>query len=445
MTGYREILQRAWPLILANTAVPLLGLVDTAVIGNVGKVTDLGAIALGSIIFSFLYWSLGFLRMGTTGFVARASGAGDDEGVRAALGRSLLLALMLGIALISLQGVIARLSFGLLNASAGVEALAEEYFFIRIWGAPATLSIFAFMGLLIGQGESRSVLRVQVLLNGLNIILDILFAGYLEMGARGIALGTVIAEWFSMFYACIVVVSRLRIDWAGKGLWPIQRILDRHALYGMLTANLDIMIRTVMLVFSFAFFTDQSARFGNAALAANHILLQLIAFSAFFLDGYAFVVESLAGKAMGAGNCAAFKVAVKRTTMLALLTASLLALGIYVFGAGLVALLTDLVNVQELAGELLWLTAIYVLCSFMAFQLDGIFIGVSFTGEMRNAAIASLLIFLAAWWFLIERMGMVGLWWAMIIYVLARALALLFYYPKLLRSFPMADTSQLGL
>ena len=443
MIGYRKILHSAWPLIVANAAVPLLGLVDTAVIGNVGTVADLGAIALGALIFNFLYWGLGFLRMGTSGFVAQASGAGDEDGVRAALGRSLLLAIVLGVALVGLQQPIAWLAFSLLSGSGEIESLAQDYFSIRIWGAPATLSIFAFMGMLIGRGESRNVLRVQLLLNGLNIVLDILFAGYFAMGAKGIALGTVIAEWVALIYAGAVVVVRLRKDCADvTGLWSLQRILDRRALCGMLTANVDILIRTLMLVFSFAFFIDQSARFGNTILAANHILLQLIAFSAFFLDGYAFVVESLAGRALGAGNRTMFEVAVRKTTILALLTAGLLALGIYSFGTGLVGLLTDLVTVQEKANEMLWLASVYILCSFMAFQLDGVFIGVSFTREMRNAASVSLLIFIAACWFLIERAGMAGLWWAMIVYVLARAVTLLFFYPKLLGSFPLPDSAR---
>lgn len=437
--GYKEIAQRAWPLILANAAVPLLGLVDTAVIGNLGTVADLGAIALGALIFSFVYWGFGFLRMGTTGFVARASGAEDFEGVRAVLGRSLLLALTLGLILVILQWPIQRLAFSLLSASNEVEALAYGYFSIRIWGAPATLASFALMGYLIGLGESRALLRIQLLLNGLNIGLDVLFAGYFRLGAEGIALGTVIAEWITVIYALQFIVKKLRIaQGRDQPLWPVRRIMDQDALLGMLTANFDIMIRTLLLVFSFAFFTDQSARFGDSILAANHLLLQIIAFTAFFLDGFAFVVESLAGKAMGAGNRHEFEQAVRRTSEFALVTAASLALGLLVFGGGVIGLLTDLNEVQSIATDLQWLAALYVLLSFVAFQLDGIFIGVSFTREMRHAAIISLAVFLAAWMMLIDEFGVVGLWWSMIIYVVARALALLLFYPRLLRAIPTA-------
>jgi len=203
----------------------------------------------------------------------------------------------------------------------------------------------------------------------------------------------------------------------------------------MLTANMDIMLRTLLLVFSFAYFTNQGARFGDITLAANHVLLQLISFSAFFLDGYAFVIEAMAGKALGARNRASFSVAVQRSTILAGITSVVLACLIYIGGTTLIGLLTDLDSVRGAAADLRTYAAIYVMVSFMAFQLDGIFIGMSFTREMRQAAIYSLLVFLFVAWWLIEPIGVAGLWSAMIIYVLARALALLIYYPRLLRAF----------
>ena len=432
---YSYLLQKAWPIILANAAVPLLGLVDTAVIGNLGTVEDLGAIAFGGLIFSFVYWSFGFLRMGTTGFVARAMGAGDDVEVRAVLGRALLLALSLGVMLIALQWLIRLAAFSLLDGSEAVESVAREYFSIRIWGAPATLATFALMGLLIGLGNSRQLLLVQLFLNGLNITLDIWFAGFLDWGVSGIAFGTVIAEWSAVIFAAwlITIELRKRVP-PGHSFWPMTRILDREALAKTLSANGDIMIRTLLLVFSFAFFINQSARFGDVVLAANHILLQLISFAAFFLDGYAFVVESLVGSAIGAGRRDIFDMAVKRSTVLALITALLLAAWLWLFGEFAVAALTDLPEVRTAANSKLFLAAIYVCFSFAAFQLDGIFIGASATAQMRNAAFASLAVFLLAWWLLIDRFAINGLWWAMIIYVAARADALLMFYPRLRRS-----------
>ena len=433
--SYRYLLQKAWPIILANASVPLLGLVDTAVIGNVGSITDLGAIAFGALIFSFVYWSFGFLRMGTTGFAAQASGAGDEQEVRAVLGRAVLIALCLGVVLISIQWPIGLAAFSLLDGSTQVEAVAQEYFNIRIWGAPATLATFALMGLLIGLGKSRTLLIVQLFLNGLNILLDVWFAGILGWGASGIALGTVIAEWTTVLLAGWLVYRTLNErKLLTEVFWPKAKIMDLSALLKTASANLDIMLRTLILVFSFAFFINQSAKFGDTVLAGNHILLQLIAFSAFFLDGYAFVVEALVGSAIGAKRSDVFDLAVWRSTVLALITAILLALVIALVGDIAVMLMTDISSVRLAANQLLPFAATYVLFSFAAFQLDGIFIGASFTRQMRDAAALSIVVYFIAWWALSDQHGIQGLWGAMIIYVVARAVALLLFYPSLRRS-----------
>lgn len=433
--SYRFLLHRAWPIILANAAVPFLGLVDTAVIGNFGSVSDLGAIAFGSLIFSFVYWSFGFLRMGTTGFAAQADGAGDHAEVRAVLGRSMVLALLLGIALIALQWPISQLAFLLLDGSEPVERVASAYFNIRIWGAPATLSGFVFMGLLIGLGKSRELLLLQVFLNGLNVLLDILFAGYLGLGARGIALGTVLSEWSTVLFGAWLLYRQLRGSVQhGERFWDWQRIIDARRIKETVQANTHIMIRTLLLVFSFAFFVNQSARYGDVLLAANHILLQIISFSAFFLDGYAFVVESLVGGAKGARNMARFDIAVRRSSLLALATAVVLAVLIVFAGSLVIAVLTDLQAVRVAAQDMLYFAASYVLLSCAAFQLDGVFIGVSRARQMRDAAALSLSVFLLCWWLLTEPMGIQGLWLAMNIYVVARAVALLLFYPGLRRS-----------
>jgi len=432
---YRYLIEKAWPIILANAAVPLLGLVDTAVIGNVGTVTDLGAIAFGALIFSFVYWSFGFLRMGTTGSVAQALGASDQLEIRAVLGRALILAVALGLMLIVMQWGIRLVALSLLDGSAAVEKVTAQYFNIRIWGAPATLATFALMGVLIGLGNSRQILLVQLFLNGLNMSLDIYFAGILDWGVEGIALGTIIAEWSTLLFAVWLIMRELNSRREPDSeFWPRSRLLDAGALKKMLAANRDIMIRTLLLVFSFGFFINQSAQFGDVVLAGNHILLQLISFAAFFLDGYAFVVESLVGSSMGAKRRDSFDIAVKRSSILALVTAAALALLLLLFGDLAVAVLTDLEPVQAAAQGSLFLAAIYIFFSFAAFQLDGIFIGASFTRQMRNAAFLSIAVFLAAWWILMGRFGVNGLWWAMIIYVAARADALLLFYPALRKS-----------
>jgi MATE family multidrug resistance protein len=405
------------------------------VLGNFGTLFDLGAIALGALVFSFVYWGFGFLRMGTTGFVAQASGAGDEAEVRSALWRSLLIAGFIGIVLILLQYPIRIFAFELLQASRQTESIAGEYFKIRIWGAPATLGMFALVGVLIGLGESKKLLIVQLFLNILNIVLDVLFAGILGLGAEGVALGTLIAEWFAFVFAGWMIFNILKSRFTdSEKFLSVERVLNRSKLLTTLSANTDIMIRTLLLVFAFAWFTNQSAQFGDVILAANYILLQLISFSAFFLDGFAFVAESFVGLAIGSRNRLAFDLAVRKTSELALVTAVFLTILLLLFGSLGISLLTDISDVNQSASTLLYLAAIYVLLSFPAFQLDGIFIGATHTAQMRNASMVAILVFLACWWPLTARFGVEGLWYSFIIYVCARAASLLYYFKSLRRT-----------
>ena len=430
----RDVLALAWPVVLANIASPLLGLVDTAVIGNTGAVHALGAIALGTLVFNFVFWSFGFLRMGTTGFTAQALGAGDHAEVRAALARALLLAAVIGCALLVLQWPIGQLAWRAFDASREVEGAAATYFAVRIWGAPAALALFAVMGNLIGSGQTRTLLALQVLMNGLNAALDVVFAGFLGWGVAGVGLGTVLAEWVTLAVALGVVLPRLsRSRGEGEPLWPRERVADRGRLMETLRANGDILIRTFTLLLGFAWFTNQGAAFGDTTLAANHVLLQLISFSAFFLDGFAFVAESFVGRAIGAKQRDLFDHAVWRTSELALLTAVGLALAVAAGGGLVIHALTDLPSVRAEASVFLPWCVTYVLLSAAAFQLDGVFIGATATRDMRNAALVSAATFIAAGTVLVQRWANHGLWLAFVGYVVVRALTLLLRYPAVRR------------
>lgn len=434
----RAVLRTVWPIVLANASAPLLGLADTAVIGRTGSVEALGAIALGALVFSFVYWGFGFLRMATTGFVAQAEGASDGDGVRLSIVRPVLMGLALGVGLWALQWPIGRASLALLDGSAAVEADAAVYIATRIWGAPAALATFALVGALIGLGETRRLLVVQVALNGLNIGLDVLFAGAWGMGAQGVALGTALAEWFGLALAGWMVIRVLRL----RGLWgPVDRaaLLDGAALRGLFAAQLDIMLRTLLLLAGFGWFTNAGARFGDATLAANHVLLQLVSFSAFVLDGFAFATEALVGRARGAGDRAAFDRALWRTGELAVLAAALLAAGVAFGGRPVVAALTDLAPVRAVAAAHLPWAALYVLLSVAAFQLDGVFIGATRTRAMRDAAFWSLAGFLGLSWALMAPLGNHGLWLAFVGYVVLRALTLGARLPALRRDVGRAD------
>lgn len=388
--SYARLVRLAIPIILANAAVPLLGLVDTAVIGHSGSASDLGAIALGSLVFSFVYWGFGFLRMGTTGFVAQALGAGQPQEAQMAFARALLMGLVIGTILIALQVPTIHLALWLLDASSEVNAGVVDYWYIRIWAAPATLATYAIMGTLIGLGKTRALLWLQLYLNGVNLLLDILFVVGFGWGVKGIALGTLIAEYSCALLGLWWVVRLLLPQQVLQLSWP--QLLQAAALRKTLATNANIMWRTLLLLAGFGLFSHLGASFGDSTLAANHILLQFIAFAAFFLDGFAFVVETLVGRAIGARRRDYFSQSVRLSSQVAALCALLLALLLWQGGSGLIALLTPLQAVREAANAQLHWAALYVLCAFATFVLDGIFIGATASRAMRNAAFFSLLL-----------------------------------------------------
>jgi multidrug resistance protein, MATE family len=433
----REVLERSWPIILANATVPLLSLVDTAVIGNTGTATDLGAVALGGLVFNFIHLGLNFLRMSTTGFVSQASGAGDARELRAVFARGMCVAAAFGCLFVLLKVPVASAALSLLHGSSAVEASAGAYVSVRLWAAPAGLCTHVVRGVLIGLARSHALLWLEGSINALNLALNLVFVAGLRWGATGVALGTAIAEWIGLALALFLARAALREQplrepWS----WQWQHVFDAAKLKVLFQANADILVRTLLLLFGFAWFTDHSARFGDAVLAANHVLLQFLSFCAFFLDGYANVAESMVGTAIGAGQRRAFDQAVRRASELAGGTAGLLALLLWGTGPLIIRALTDLPAVQAAALEQLPLAALYIGVSVAAFQLDGIFIGATRTRDMRNASIASCAIFVIAAELLTPPLGNHGLWLAFIVFVIARALTLGAYYPGLRRSIP---------
>lgn len=438
----RRIFAVAVPIIAANAASPLLGLVDTAVLGHWGSTQELGGIALGALLLSFLYWTFGFLRMGTTGFVAQSAGAGDEPELRATVGRTLALALGASLLLLVFARPLARLGLDLLSASAAVTPLARTYVEIRLWGAPATLASFALVGTLLGLAETRRLLVLQLVLNGTNAALDVWLAGRWGWGLAGIAWGTVISEWLTVGLGFWMVVGRLRLrHHDAEPFIPWTRIRNAARLRTALLAHSDIMVRTLLLLLGFGAFQRHGARFGDVTLAANHILLQFISFAAFFLDGFAFAVEAFVGSAVGSGRRQTFDRAVRNSTELAVGTAFVLALGLLLAGDLAIALLTDLPAVRaDARGNLPW-AALYVGVAVWAFQLDGIFIGATRTKDMRNAAAMSLLAFFAALQWTLPNAGNRGLWQAFIIYAAARGMTLACFVPRLRRSIAALDHS----
>ena len=425
----RRIWALAGPIIISNISVPLVGAVDTAVVGQLPEPRAIGAVALGALIFSFLYWGFGFLRMGTTGFVARAIGSRDQQALFDILLRVFVLALTLGLITIMLSQPVIGLSLYLLDSSFEIEQLTRHYAEIRIWSAPATLCIYVLTGVFIGMQKTSHAFVLQLILNISNVALDFLFVIGFEMGVEGVAIATLIAEYLAAICGFILLRGPLvaafrQLDW--------QRILERNALLELMHANGNIFIRTLCLVFSFAYFTALSAKMGEVVLAANAILLHLQSIMAYGLDGFAYATEALTGSAYAAGKRREFVRIVTLTTLWAGLVAALMSLSYLAFGESILRLFTSIEGVIDIALIYLPWMVISPLISVWSFQFDGIFIGVGYTREMRNAMLLSMLFYLALLSLLVPYWGNHGLFLGLSLFMLTRSLTLGFYYPRIL-------------
>ena len=419
-----KIFQIAWPIILSNISVPLLGLVDTAVIGNLGNAALIGAIAIGAMIFSFLYWGFGFLRMGTTGLIAQASGARNTGEIKAIIYRAMLVGLMIGLILVALQIPLEMAAFFLIDGSSEVESAAGVYFNIRIWSAPATLINLAILGFFLGRQDSRTTLKLQLILNGTNIVLDLIFVLGFGWEVAGVASATLIAEYVALTAGIYLAIKTLRRDEANLRV-ALGQLFDASALVHTLAVNRDILIRTLCLIFAFAWFTNQGAQAGDVLLAANAILMQLVSFAAFFLDGFALAAESLVGHAVGSGDKRDLHRTILLSTQFAAATAVGLTLVYYLLGGWIVSFLTNVDSVIAACRIYLPWAILSPIVSVWCYQLDGIFIGATKTQEMRNAMILSLILYLASWWILSQMFGNHGLWASLMLYFLFRAGTLL--------------------
>ena len=422
---HRKVWILAGPIILSNISVPLVGAVDTAVVGHLPEPQSIGAVALGALIFSFLYWGFGFLRMGTTGFIAQAFGAGDWQSLSDTILRVLLLALVLGLLTILAAAPLVDLVFYLIDSSAKIEALAGDYASIRIFSAPAVLCVYAFTGIFIGMHNTRAAFVLQLVLNISNVLLDLVFVLGFGWGVEGVALASVIAEYLAMVTGFLLLRRPIRNAFAG---YERARLLARAELLKLFTANGNIFIRTLCMLFAFSYFTAKSASQGEVILAANTILLHLQSIMSYGLDGFAHAVEALAGSAYGAGRLRAFRRAVALTSLWGVIIAILVGIVYLLAGEHIINLFTSIDSVVDTALRYLPWMVIAPILSVWSFQLDGIFIGTAHTREMRNAMIVSLIAYLAVLQWAIPSMGNHGLFFGLACFMLIRALSLLFYY-----------------
>ncbi len=422
---HRTVWNLAGPIILANLSVPLVGAVDTAVVGHLPGPHYIGAVALGALIFTFLYWGFGFLRMGTTGFVARAHGAHDPEEVKRLILRVLLLALGLGLLVLLLGRPLVALALWLLESTEAVEQLAQDYAHIRIWSAPATLCVYVCTGVFIGLQQTHRVLVLQLALNLTNVLLDLIFVPGLGFGVAGVAWASLIAEYMAACLGLWMLRSWLMSAWHQPN-WP--EVLSLQPMLELIQSNSHLLIRTLCLVFAFSWFTAQGATLGELVLAANSILLHLQTFMSYGLDGFAHAAETLTGEASGARNRRRFRRAVRLTTLWAGLV-SLFFTGLYwVAGSQILSWFSDQVEVLELALEYLPWLVLLPLVSVWSYQLDGIFIGSGNTREMRNTMALSTVLFVAMTWLFLPTFGNHGLYLALTLFMVARAGTMLYVY-----------------
>jgi MATE family multidrug resistance protein len=426
---HARVARIAVPVVLSNATVPLLGAVDTAVIGQLGQAAPLGAVGMGAVILATLYWAFGFLRMSTSGLAAQAEGAGDLPERSAVLLRALLVAGVAGLGLILLQGLLFWAAFAAAPASAEVEGLARTYLAIRIWGAPATIALYALTGWLIGVERTKGVLVLQLWQNGLNIVLDLWFVLGLGWGIEGVAVATLIAEVTGLMLALWLARDALTPAVLRAGL---ARLGNRVAVARMFTASRDIMGRTILLQLSFTSFVFLGARFGDVTLAANQVLLQFLEITAYALDGFAISAETLVGQAVGARAAGEVRRASRICMQWGFGGAAVMALCFALTGGLIIDLMTTAPDVRIEARCYLWWLVAAPLIGVASWIYDGIFIGALQTREMLRAMMISVAVYAVALVVLIPTMGNHGLWAALMVLNITRGITMRAAYPKVL-------------
>jgi len=428
----RRIWAIAGPAIIANSSAPLVGLVDTWAIGHLPGAVYLAAVGVGATVFSYVFWAFGFMRMSTTGLVAQAHGRGDTDGLLKVVLRSLILGGLIALSLIALQNLLFSASIAALAPPKEVAALYTDYFNIRIWSAPAVLFTYGISGYLIGVAKARAALVLQLVLNIANGGLNLLFVIGFGLGVKGIALGSLIAEWAAALVGIAMLVAhfgrgQLRWTLVDAALWRVKNFAE------LAQTNGYIFVRTLLLMTALTLVTREAGLIGENALAASHIMTIFMLLISLGLDAFAYAVEALAGAAYGKGARDTFRRWVRLTSLWALLAASLYSVAFYMFGDGLIASLTDVASVRRVAQETLPIIIWLPLASVACYQFDGIFIGTTAAPAMMVTMFVSFLVFLAIIGPLAASMGLKGLWLAVILFSACRGLTQWVYYPAILR------------
>jgi MATE family multidrug resistance protein len=424
----RKILDLAIPNIISSISVPLIGIVDMALMGRMPSANYIGGVALGSLILNFIYWGFGFLRFGTSGFTSQALGRRDLEGSFHVLIRAVSLGLISGLILILIQGPVSRAGFSILNGEHEVENLAEIYFRIKIWAAPASLVQFAMFGWFIGMQNSKIPMIVSVIANIVNVIFSFLFVALLDMDVRGVAIGYVVGQYTGL---TLVIFFYFRHFSKLGRYWNLKESLNLSKMGEFMNMNKDIFIRTMCLIFVFSFFTAVSASSDNLTggretmLAVNSILMQFFMFFSFVIDGFAQAAEAMAGRFIGASEKGKLKELVRLSFYWGL-ACSLIFTVTYIFaGDSIFRLLTNNTDIISNARPYFYWISIIPVVSFAAFLWDGIYIGATAGKAMRNSMlISSILVFFPVYFILRNYIGNHSLWLAFILFMISRTITL---------------------
>jgi len=427
-----QIFRTAWPLIFAQAAVPLAGAADTFVLGLAGTTSDLAGVALGVAIFNVVAMSVYFLRMGTTALVSQAAGRDDWPRMQSVIVRAVALALLIGVVAFAMRGLMIAGGLAILQGSAAVHAVAAVYVDAVAFGAPAKFAVFALTGWLIGARRTGAMLWVLAIFSAVNVGLDLVFVLGFGFGAAGVGYATAIADWVAAAIGTVFVLRTV----AGHGgwhvrAWRLSELAEPSAIRELFDVNFNLMLRTWTLLIGFTWFVNAGARQGDAALAGNHVLMQVIMLWAFVLDAFAFVGEAETGRAYGAGSVRALRRAFVLVMEMSLMIGGAMALATWALGPVVLTALVQDEPARNAALAFLPYCAAVPLIGAPAWVLDGVFIGATRGKMMRNAAIASLLVYLAADYVLAPPLGNHGVWLAFIVYYVARAGALAAYYPRL--------------
>lgn len=421
----KRILRLALPNIISNITVPLLGLVDMAIVGHmgdgeVGSQVYIGAVTLGATIFNFIYWNMGFLRMGTSGFASQAYGRRDMAQSILVLARALVVALSVAVILIALQYPIYKMALYFIKIPTNVAPYNKQYFDILIWAAPSTLGLYVFKGWYIGMQNSKIPMFIAILINVANIVFSLFFVLVLDMKVIGVALGTILAQYCGLLLA-ILFFFKTNYRKLLKKL-DYKKIMDIAELREFFKVNGNIFLRTLCLVIVFTFFSSASAKGGETLLAANMMLMQLFTLFSYIMDGFAYAGESLVGRFVGSRNLPMLKSVIRHLLMWGMILSSFFTVLYFVGGNAFLSLLTDSDEVLNVASKFFYWVLPVPIVGFSAFLWDGIFVGASASKEMRNAMFVATSVFFILYYSLVASWGINALWLAFLSFLLLRGI-----------------------